>query len=187
VARLLSLPPAEGLGLPVEIGGIRLTAPDPGPLTLVAPFRGQDSAVSAALRAALGLDLPGPGETRSGAQARAIWFGRRQVLVMGAEVPTGALDGIAAVTDQSDGWAAFRLEGTGTDAVLARLTPLDLRPHAFPPGRTARTLVGHMAASLTRWNRDSCDILVFRSMAGTAVHDLTTAMHRRAARIAARG
>jgi sarcosine oxidase subunit gamma len=187
VARLLPLPPAEGLGLPVEIGGVRLTAPDPGPLTLVAPFRGQDSAVAAALRCALGFDLPGPVETRTGAGARAIWFGWRQGLVMGAALAPGVLDGIAAVTDQSDGWAAFRLDGSGTDRVLARLTPLDLRPHAFPPGRTARTLIGHMAASVTRWAPDSCDILVFRSMAGTAVHDLTTAMARVAARTATRG
>jgi len=187
VARLLPLPPAEGLGLPVVIAGVRLTAPDPGPLTLVAPFRGQDSAVAEALRAVLDLDLPGPGETCTGPGARAIWFGRGQVLVIGAVLPTGRLDEIAAVTDQSDGWAAFRLDGVGTDEVLARLTPLDLRPHAFPAGRTARTLLGHMVSSLTRWTPDSWDILVFRSMAGTATHDVTTAMHRRAARIAARG
>jgi sarcosine oxidase subunit gamma len=173
------------LGLPVETAGVRLTAPDPGPLTLIAPFRGQEGAVAQALRGAFGLDLPGPGETRTSHAARAIWFGRGQVLLMGTTLPPGLLDGIAAVTDQSDGWAAFRLDGPGTDDVLARLTPLDLRPHAFPPGRTARTLLGHMASSLTRWDRDSCDILVFRSMAGTAVHDLTTAMDRVAARSAA--
>lgn len=182
MARLLPLSPDEGLGLPVDAGGVRLTAPDPGPLTLVAPFRGQDRAVAQALQGALGLDLPGPGETCTGAVARAIWFGRGQTLVMGAVPPPGLLDGIAAVTDQSDGWAAFRLDGPGTDEVLARLTPIDLRADAFPPGRTARTLLGHMAASLTRWQADSCDILVFRSMAGTAVHDLTTAIARRAAR-----
>lgn len=187
MARLLSLPPVEGLELPFEAAGVHLTAPDPGPLTLVAPYRGQDGAVVAALQGALGLDLPGPGETRTGPAARAIWFGRGQTLVMGAALPPGLLDGIAAVTDQSDGWASLRLEGPGTDEVLARLTPLDLRPHAFAPGRTARTLLGHMAASLTRWQTESCDLLVFRSMTGTAVHDLTTAMARRAARIAARG
>jgi sarcosine oxidase subunit gamma len=183
----LPLPPAEGLALPQEAAGVRLTAYDPGPLTLVAPFRGQDSAVAQALQGALGLDLPGPGETRTGPAARAIWFGRGQTFVMGVTLPPELLGGTAAVTDQSDGWAAFRLDGAGTDEVLARLTPLDLRPQAFPPGRTARTLIAHMTASLTRWDADSCDILVFRSMAGTAAHDLTAAMARIAARAAARG
>jgi heterotetrameric sarcosine oxidase gamma subunit len=153
----------------------------------VAPFRGQQGAVSAALDRALGLGLPGPGEARTAGAARAIWFGRGQALVTGADIPEGLLDGLAAVTDQSDGWACLRLEGLGVWEVLARLTPIDLREPAFPPGATVRTLLGHMAASLTRWDADGCDILVFRSMTGTAVHEISTAMHRRAARLAARG
>ncbi len=186
MARLLSLPPTDGLGLPVEAAGVVLTAPDPGALTLITPFRGQDRAVAAALHDALGLDLPRPGETRTSPAARAIWFGRGQTLIMGAALPPGFPDGLAAVTDQSDGWAALRLQGAGTDEILARLTPLDLRPQAFPPGRTARTLMGHVPVSLTRWDADRCDILVFRSMAATAVDDLATALRRRAARLAAR-
>ncbi len=187
MARLLSLAPTDGLGLPIESAGMRLTAPDPGQLTLVAPFQGQQGAVSAALDRTLGLGLPGPGETRTAGAARAIWFARGQALIIGAGIPDGLLHGLAAVTDQSDGWTCLRLEGLGVAEVLARLTPLDLREKAFPPGSTARTLLGHMAASLTRWDADGCDILVFRSMTGTAAHEISTAMHRRAARMAARG
>lgn len=187
VARLLSLTPTDGLGLPLEAGGVRLTAPDPGRLTLVAPFRGQQGAVSAALDRALGLGLPGPGETRTAGAARAIWFGRGQVMVMGPDISPGLLDGIAAVTDQSDGWSCLRLEGLGAAEVLARLTPLDLRGAALPTGATARTLLGHMVTSLTRTGPDILDLLVFRSMTGTAVHEITTAMTRRAARLGAHG
>jgi sarcosine oxidase subunit gamma len=135
--------------LPIEAGGVRLTAHDPGRLTLVAPFRGQQGAVSAALDRALGLGLPGPGETRTASAARASWFGRGQALVIGADIPGGLLDGLAAVTDQSDGWTCLRLGGLGVAEVLARLTPIDLREPAFPPGTTARTLLGPVGWTTT--------------------------------------
>ncbi len=88
----------------------------------------------------------------------------------------------AALTDQSDAWAMVRLEGAAAEDVLARLVPVDLRQSVFKRGHTARTMLQHMAVSITRISGEAFLILAFRSMAGTLVHDLETAMKGVAAR-----
>jgi sarcosine oxidase, subunit gamma len=57
-----------------------------------------------------------------------------------------ALQGVhAAITDLTDGRVALRLAGPSARAVLAKGTPLDLHPRAFPPGRCAGTLLAKAA------------------------------------------
>lgn len=173
---LTATTPCAGL-LPLTIGTLTLTEVDPGHLTAIAPDKG----LGAALQSAHGLDLPGPGQTNGSDTARAIWFGRAHILLMGP-APDPALADHAALTDISDGWAVVRLEGAGAADVLARLTPIDLRAHMFQPGHTARTELFHMQASITRLQADVFLIMVFRSMARSLVHDLKTAMEGVAAR-----
>lgn len=173
---LTAVPPCAGL-LPVRIGRVTLTEVDPGHLTALAPAKGLD----AALQSAHGLTMPGPGQATGSDSARAIWFGRAHILLMGP-APDPALADHASLTDISDGWAVVRLEGAGAADVLARLTPIDLRPHVFQPGHTARTELFHMQASITRLQADVFLIMVFRSMARSLVHDLKTAMEGVAAR-----
>lgn len=181
MARLIARTPAEGL-CPVTAGGIALTEATLGPMTSIAVQAGQAGPLSAALEQATGADLPGPGETRLGRDgARVIWFGAGHVLLTGIAPPD--LPGVP-MTDQSDGWCALHLKGAGARDVLARLTPIDLRDRAFAEGTTARTLLNHMQSSVTRLGLEAFLILVFRSMAGTAVHEIATAMRLRAARMA---
>jgi len=92
----------------------------------------------------------------------------------------------AALTDQSDAWAVFSLQGHGVEDVLARLTPLDLNRAVFKRGHAARSLLGHMSAVILRTGENTFEIMVFRSMARTAVHELETAMRAVAARDALR-
>ena len=94
----------------------------------------------------------------------------------------GDLAGLAAVTDQADGVAAVKIEGDAAEAVLARLVPLDLRAASFKRGHTARSLVNHMTASITRLGPKSFEVMVMRSMAQTLVHELTEAAEGVAAR-----
>ena len=103
-------------------------------------------------------------------------------MLIGPE-PDASLGEYAALTDQSDGWAVVRLEGKGAGDVLARLVPLDLRPASFKRGHSARTDLAHMMASLTKVGENAFQIMVFRSMARTLVHDLKTAMEGVAARV----
>lgn len=157
--------------LPRSIGKVDLGEVDLGRVTFVQPLKGQADAVASALKSALGFGLPGPGEAIGSPDARALWCGPGQALVMG-DCPS--LPG-AAMVDQSDAFASLRLEGADTRGVLARLTPLDMRPGVFGPGQTARTLIGHMTGQITPVAADAFEVMVFRSMAGTLLHEVTRA------------
>ena len=112
---------------------------------------------------------------------RAIWMGWGRALVVGAALPAG-IGEVAAVTEQGDGIAALRIEGEAVEAVLARLVPVDLRAGVFPEGTTARTLVGHMIAQVTRISPQAFEIMVMRSMGHTLVHEVKQAARMVAAR-----
>jgi sarcosine oxidase subunit gamma len=177
--------PLAGLHLPLTHGGAMLGAGAEGALVSVAPFRGRESEVAAILTDHIGAAFPEPGQVAEGTSGRVIWMGLGLAF---AELPeSGAPDLIpalaphAAVTDQTDAWAALTLTGPHARAVLARLIPLDLAPAAFPPGRVARTQLRHMMCALLATG-GGFRILVMRSFARTAVHDLETAMASVAAR-----
>lgn len=173
--------PCAGL-LPVIVGDLCLTEAAPERMTSLAPYRGRVAALSAALQAAHGLTWPSPGRITQGAGARALWFGREMALLIGPE-PAAGLAAHAALTDQSDAWAVVQLAGPRAVDVLARLCPLDLRAAVLAPGHTARSEVAHMAASVSRLAPETWQIMVFRSMAGTLVHEIETAMRRVLARL----
>lgn len=178
MSSLIAISACDGL-LPVIAGDVTLSAPEPARITSVAPFEGKDRAVGTALKA-LGLDWPAPGQAIIRDGISCLWAGRGQAFVIGAD-PAG-LDRIAALTDQSDGWARMRLEGRGAEAVLTRLVPLDLGARAFPVGSVARSGLNHMMMVLHRSGPATFEIMVFRSMAATAAHEIGTAMAALAAR-----
>ncbi len=180
MVELIAKTPCEGL-LPLSIGPTTLSEEAPVVLTSIAAFRGQEKALSAALKEAHGMALPSPNRTTGKAGARMIWFGHGVTLLQGPKADK-SLSKHAALTDQSDGWAVVRLTGTGARDVLARLMPVDLRDTVFKPGHTARTELAHMMASITRTGARSWQIMVFRGFAETLVQDLSRAMGSVAAR-----
>jgi heterotetrameric sarcosine oxidase gamma subunit len=163
------------------VGGVVLTEPEIGEAWSVAPFHGKEAAVGAALRKACGLGFPAPNTALAAGGVRALWSGRGRALVIGAPPPAG-LGKLAAVTLQGDGIAALRVEGAMAETVLARLVPVDLRLARFPPGTTARSVVGHMAAQVTRLGPEEFEIMVMRSMGHTLVHEIRAAAEMVAAR-----
>ncbi len=177
--------PFTGLHLPLTHGGTMLGAGSEGALVSVAPFRGKESEVSAILKRQIGAAFPEPGQAAEGSSGRAIWMGLNLAFAelpeAGAANLMAALSPHAAVTDQSDAWAALSLTGPHARAVLARLIPLDLDPATFAPGRVARTQLRHMMCALLA-TEGGFRLLVMRSFARTAVHELETAMASVAAR-----
>ena len=143
-------------------------------LISIAPFPGKMAPVNAAL-APLGLTFPAPNQQSSKGDTRLIWAGRDLAFLIGAPAPAG-LAAHAAITDQTDGWASLTLTGPHAADTLLRLVPLDLRPAAFPVGQTMRSALNHMQMILTRNAPDAFHILVFRSMARTAWHELAEAL-----------
>ena len=164
---------------PVTHLGTTLTVSDPGPITSIAIFPGQHGAATLALAP---LTFPAPNRFTQTADARLVWTGPDQAFLIGTAAPD--LEGIAAVTDQSGGWATLNLTGPAAADALMRLVPLDLRPHAFPQGHAARAPLGHMNMILLSPAPDDFLILIFRSMARTAFHELDTALKSLAARTA---
>lgn len=173
MARLIAKPPCAEL-LPVTVGAVTLAEVAMTQLTSVAPFAGKAKAVGAALKVQTGAGLPAANR-RSGPVT---WCGHGQWMVA-AEVK---LDGLAAVTDQSDAWAVVALTGDNVVAVLARLCPVDLRASVFKTNHVARTMIGHMTVTIIRTGPNAFEIMGMRSMAGTLVHELSQAMQGLAAR-----
>lgn len=165
-------------GRSLNLGGVSLAEVDVGPITSVAVLPGGAKAVARGLKA-LGLAMPEPNTFVEKKGLRIVWTGREQAFLIGAESPV--LEG-AAVTDQSDGWAVLSLSGPAAADVLARLVPMDLRLSACPVGTALRSQLNHMNAVILRTGDYAFEIMVFRSMARTAWHELETATHMVAAR-----
>ena len=165
--RLTATSAASGL-LPIAIGGMQLTEVEAPQITSVAPFKGQETKLRSALSA-----WPKPNR----AVNSVLWAGFGHAFVLG-DCPD--LNGLAAVTDQSDAWAQLVLEGAELESVLARLCPVDLSE--MKRGHTARSLLGHMNALYWRVGARRMEIFVFRSMAATAVHEIERSMIGIAAR-----
>ena len=169
-------------GRSLTSGTVTLAEVDVGPVSSIAVFPGGAKAVAKGLKA-LGLTMPEPSSFAEKKGVRIVWTGRDQAFLLGVEPP--ALEG-AAVTDQSDGWAVLALTGAGVSDVLARWVPMDLRLSAFPVGRSVRTQLNHMNVVILRAGDHAFEIMVFRSMARTAWHEIETAMHMVSARLGAK-
>ena len=167
----------EGQG-PLTLGGVTLAEAVVGQITSIAVFAGKEKAVAKALKP-LGLTFPEPNCWSVKGDARIIWTGRDQAFLTGVEPPM--IEG-AAVTDQTGGWATLSVSGTAAVEALMRLVPLDLRLMAFPVGRAVRAPLNHMNAVLIRTGDYAFDLMVFRSMARTAWHELESAMQALEAR-----
>jgi len=165
---------------PLTLAETTLAEAPAATMTSIAPFPGAMDAVNARLQA-LGVRFPAPNRQSTGPAARLMWTGRDQAFLIGATSPD--LTGLAATTDQSDGWATITLAGPLATDTLARLIAIDLRDAAFGVGETARTGLNHMAAILTRTGPAAWEIMVFRSMARTAWHELAEALEMQAARL----
>ena len=183
MVKLTAVSPCEDV-LPIMIGKFSLSELKLGPMTSIAPYKGQADTVSKLLTERYELGFPAPNRRLAKGKTQVLWFGMDQALLIGAQ-PDPALAEHAAMTDQSDAWCAVKLEGEGAEDVLARLVSVDLRPSKFKRGHTARCDLMHMMASVTKTGSKTWQIMVFRSMAKTLVHDLQTAMISVKARVIA--
>lgn len=171
----------ELIGQAITIGDAVLEGAQPASIVSVSPFQGQGKAVNTALLAAIKLGLPAVGLMKTKKNIRSMWAGQGQWFITGDvdfQMLAEALIDKAAVTDQSDAWAAFTLTGSTAAVVLSRLCPLDF--DALQLGQTARTELAHMLASITPV-KDGYEVMVMRSFAKTAVQKVTKAMQNVAA------
>lgn len=171
--KLIAKSAAQGV-LPRSYKSMTLTEVAHPILWALAPHKGKMAEAAAALKASFDITWPTANQT-AGTTPRAQWFDGDHIMLMGA-APSDEILACCNATDHSDAWGVVQLSGAGAAQVLARLTPIDLRDGAFPIGATARTDVQHMAGAITRLADDVFEIMVFRSMTHTLIHDLDTAI-----------
>jgi len=82
--------------------------------------------------------------------------------------------GDAALVDQTHGRVRILVDGAKAEAVLSKGTAVDLHPQAFPVGRSAVTLFGHVAAHMTRISAQGFELLVLRGFAESLWDDLSS-------------
>lgn len=140
----------------------------------VMPRRGREAAFAAAMRAAFGMDPPGPGRATSAGDATAIWIQPTAWFLCAPRGAEGALaaraaaafDGLAAVEDQSHGRTTIRISGPTARAVLSRGCRVDLHPRAFGPGRAASTTIAHVNCLVHQFDdAPGYDLVVFSTFA----------------------
>ena len=145
--------PARG-GVP-DSDGVTI-AERPAALIQVTARKGRQDALVAAIEKEFALALPSPGGSAVQGAYSAVWLQPGGWLIQAPAIEGAALvqrlatalDGIAAVVDQSHGRLVLRLSGQQARAVLAKICRLDLHPRHFAVGASATTLVGHVSCTV---------------------------------------
>lgn len=161
--------------LPINSGQLTLSEAAQACITSIQIRAGKASALAKAMMSEHRVALPEAGQVTAQNNARLLWFGADQYLLIGKAPAPRSLASHAAMTDQSDAWAVMHLTGMSAAEVLARHCPLDLRPDRFGIGQTARTLVAELPAVVTPVEQ-GFEIMVLQSLVRTAVHHLHDAM-----------
>jgi heterotetrameric sarcosine oxidase gamma subunit len=165
--------PAGRVGLAAGPAGVTASPRENLGLATVIARAGQADELRATLVALYGIEAPIRPIVAHGSGLDLVWAGPEQWLAVSTDRAVvdhlaRELNGLAAVSDQSDGRALIRLSGPQARETLAKGCPIDLHPRAFRPHDTALTAIAHVGVHL--WQVDNAptyDVAVFRSLAGS--------------------
>lgn len=131
---------------------------------------------------ALGEGVPSPGTAAAdGSSLLAPLAPRRCLAATTSPATARALDGAVDADSRIDWLCArtwLRLTGAGTDTLLDRQVPVDLREGAFPPNAAAQTVIAGvdvLLCALARGPVPTFDLLVGRSYAASFTDHLADA------------
>ncbi|WP_171123086.1 MULTISPECIES: sarcosine oxidase subunit gamma [unclassified Ruegeria] len=150
-------------------------------LASVAARRGKETQAQKPLAKLIG--APAPEVQRfTGDQVIAFWSGPDQWMIEApfdshadlADQVKAIFGDTASVTEQTDAWARFDLQGDRINAVLELLCQLDLR--RFEPGYAARSSIHHIGCFALCRGTDHVSLYGPRSSAGSLHHAIITAM-----------
>lgn len=139
---------------PPTPGGVTLAERRTG-LVEVSARRGRERELGTALQAQLGVALPEPGRASAHGDIAALWIAPATALIVGPlarlqELRAAIPPALAAVVDQSGGFAVVQLAGPCAAAALAKGCRVDLDPRAFGAGCVARTIIAQVPAIVHR-------------------------------------
>jgi len=153
--------------------GIRIA--DRGPVGQVT-LRGDlgSEALRAAVRAGVGVDVPGPLRAAFDGDRGAVWMSPDELLLFTAYDQAGPLAASLGAAlagahhlavDVSDARAVITLAGANVAEVLAKGAPVDLGEAAFPVGAARRSHIGGVAVCFWRKTEHEWEIVCFSSLA----------------------
>lgn len=124
-------------------------------LVEIAARRGQETALDAELQRLVGLGLSAPGGAFEAGNVASLWIAPATAMMLAPSTRLDPLLGgiapsVAAVLDQSGGFAVLRVAGPMASATLAKGCRLDLDARVFAEGRVARSLIAQIPAILYR-------------------------------------
>ncbi len=166
---------AEGFAMVEEIGPL-------GMITLRGALASAE--ISAAVRAVVGLAVPGPRRIETAGDKAVAWMSPDELLlILPYPQVAAALAGLntalaqvhALAVDVSDARAVFRIQGAQSREVLAKLCPVDLAPGVFGPGELRRTRAAQVAAAFWLSGPEEFTLVCFRSVAAYVFALLATA------------
>jgi len=163
-----------------SIGAVTITEVTDIALASLAERAGAGEALARSAAPA-GIPLPPPEGYARGETLAAFWIGPGAWMV---EAPLETHDDIvtrlapalgpgASLTDQTDGWARFRITTDEPAALLERLCNID--PARLKPGTALRSTIEHMAAFILIEDTDNLDLLTPRSTAADFLNALENA------------
>jgi methylglutamate dehydrogenase subunit D len=163
------------------IAGLTITECPDWAIASVAARAGKTKALGTAFQKAVGISLPKPAKSAAKGKITVFWTGPDQYFV---EAPFGgdelladrlseALKKNASVTEQTDGWVRFDVQGAGLSDVFERLCILDTR--AMQKGAVSRTSLEHSGCFILCRANDHFSVYGPRSTAASIHHALMTA------------
>ena len=179
------LEPITPLGQPQPVvethGAVTMTEVTNIALASVAARHGQTSATVAKLERILGAPPPAPGRL-GGTSLMTFWMGPEQWMIEAPIAPKQVLaiqmatmfNGVASVTEQTDGWCRFDLTGDRLPDIFERMCPANTR--AFRGGEAVRTTIHHIGCFVLCRTPAHVSVLGPRSSAGSLHHAVRTAM-----------
>lgn len=181
--RLKALTPlAQARPVVRTVGRITISENPDVALASLAVRRGREAEFTPRAEALLGMALPGPGRAAAAGDWGAFWTGPGQWFV---EAPFASHEDISrrlkaavgdagSVTEQTDGWVRFDIEGSTTPALFERLSAIDI--HAMPAGAATRSLIEHLGCLvICREAGRRYSVLGMRSAAASLHHALVQA------------
>jgi sarcosine oxidase subunit gamma len=143
-----------------------------GAALIIAGLDGEEQLASA-MQAAYGLVPPPARRAATGSSLELIWAGPGKWLALSqdfmiASSLSKALQGVAAVSDQSGSYGLLTISGGNAPRMLGKGLALDLHPKKFKPGDAALSPAAHINVHI--WQTDevpSFKLAVARSMAAS--------------------
>jgi methylglutamate dehydrogenase subunit D len=169
-----------------SLRGVLVADRDGRGLATVHARKGQIGALTERVRERFGIELPrGPHRRASGDVAFAgtapgAWLAMSEARGKGFTLSLKeAIGAVAAVADQSSGFALMRLTGPKLRDTLAKMLPIDVHERAFAPDDVASTVASHVGITLWRLEDGGdgspvFEIAMFRSLAGSFWHALVS-------------